>query len=77
LYAGGSTDLLESAWPQVASHLLLRHGALATLAERRILGFVPNGGVVLRSPRAKMFRSGNVSADAIDYLYSELTLLEW
>jgi hypothetical protein len=77
LYVGGNTGLLRSAWPQVASHLLVRQGALATLAERRILGFVPRLGVDLSTPRAKMFRSASVPAEAIDYLYSELTLLEW
>ena len=77
LYVGGSRDLLRSAWPQVASHLLVRQGALATLAERRVLGFTPPFGVDLGSPRGKMFRSTNVAKDAIDYLYSELTLLEW
>lgn len=77
LYVGGNTGLLRSAWPQVASHLLVRQGALATLAERRILGFVPRLGVDMSTPRAKMFRSTSVPAEAIDYLYSELTLLEW
>lgn len=77
LYVGGSSELLRSAWPQVASHLLMRHGALATLAERRMLGFAPVLGLDLNAPRAKMFRSKSLSADDIDYLYSELTLLEW
>ena len=77
LYVGGSTDLLRSAWPQIASHLLLRQGALATLAERRVLGFIPTRGLDLRNPRAKMFIGKNLSADTIDYLYSELSLLEW
>lgn len=77
LYVGGIRDLLRSAWPQVGSHLLLRHGALATLAERRVLGFTPALGLELGAPRAKMLRSKNVPAETIDYLYSELTLLEW
>lgn len=77
LYVGGSRELLRSAWPQVASHLLLRHGALATLGERRVLGFVPGLGIDLGTPRAKMFRSQTLPAGAIDYLYSELALLEW
>lgn len=77
LYVGGSRELLRSAWPQVGSHLLVRHGALATLAERRVLGFLPAFGVDLETPRVKMFRSSTVPANAIDYLYSELTLLEW
>ena len=77
LYAGGSRDLLRSAWPQIGSHLLTRHAALATLAEGRVLGFWPSPSLNLSQPRAKMFRSGSVPADAIDYLYSELTLLNW
>ncbi|TFD79474.1 hypothetical protein E3T48_05730 [Cryobacterium fucosi] len=77
LYVGGSRELLRSAWPQVGSHLLFRHAALATLAERRVLGFVPTLGFDLTAPRAKMLRSRNVRAEAVDYLYSELTLLEW
>lgn len=77
LYVGGSRDLLRSAWPQVGSHLLVRHATLATLAERRVLGFIPTLGFDLRAPRAKMLRSKNVPAEAVDYLYSELTLLEW
>ncbi|TFD76542.1 hypothetical protein E3T53_13540 [Cryobacterium psychrophilum] len=77
LYVGGSQDLLRAAWPQISSHLLLRHAALATLAERRVLGFSPTLGFDLAAPRAKMLRSKNVRAEAVDYLYSELTLLEW
>ncbi|QYF72841.1 hypothetical protein [Cryobacterium sp. PAMC25264] len=77
LYVGGSRELLRSAWPQVGSHLLLRHGALATLGERRVLGFVPALGMDLGTPRAKMFRSQTLAATTIDYLYSELTLLDW
>jgi hypothetical protein len=77
LYVGGSRALLRAAWPQVGSHLLRRHAALATLAEGRVLGFRPALGIDLTAPRAKMVRSTSVPADSIDYLYSELTLLEW
>ena len=77
LFVGGSRDLIKSAWPQIASHLLLRHAALATLAERRVLGFSPSLGFDLSTPRAKMLRSKNVDSEEIDYLYSELTLIEW
>ncbi|TQL40462.1 hypothetical protein FB562_2607 [Homoserinimonas aerilata] len=76
LYLGGSAALLATAWPQIASRLLLG-GAVATLAEHRVLGRVPALGVTLKAPRAKMFRSAEVTAQGIDYLYSELTLLEW
>lgn len=77
LYVGGSRELLRSAWPQVGSHLLFRHAALVTLAERRVLGFRPSLGFDLAAPRAKMLRSKTVRAESVDYLYSELTLLEW
>jgi hypothetical protein len=76
LYVGGDAAVLEAAWPIVASHLLGR-GLVATLAERRVLGFVPAGpGRELAMPRTKMYR-GAVGAEAVDYLYSELTLLQW
>jgi hypothetical protein len=77
LYVGGNRELLRSAWPQVSSHLLLHHGALATLGEGRVLGFLPAVGIDLNQPRTKMFRSKTVPATAIHYLYSELALLEW
>lgn len=75
LYAGGDRDLLESAWPSVSAHLL-RRGLLATLAERRILGFAKGVGVELSHPRPKMVR-GDVGADDLDDLYSELALVQW
>ncbi|WP_208322595.1 MULTISPECIES: hypothetical protein [unclassified Salinibacterium] len=77
LYVGGSRDVLRSAWREVGSHLLVKQGMLATLAEHRVLGFVPSLGVDLRTPRAKMFRSRDLPAASVDYLYSELTLLQW
>lgn len=77
LYVGGDPALLESSWASVRSHLLGR-GFLATLAERRILGFSPGGpGRELARPRMKMYRDAAGDEHAIDYLYSELTLLEW
>ncbi len=77
LHVGGDRSLVERAWPTIASELLLRHRAPATLAEHRILGFDPRPSVPLSAPRPKMFRSTRLHADDIDYLYSELTLLEW
>lgn len=77
LHVGGDRSLVERAWPTIASELLLRHRAPATLAEHRILGFDPQPSVPLSAPRPKMFRSTRLHADDIDYLYSELTLLEW
>lgn len=77
LYVGGDRDILRRAWPWVGSHLLTRHGLPATLAERRILGFTPKPGVDLKHPRPKMFRGSRLETGQVDYLYSELSLLEW
>lgn len=77
LYVGGSRELLRRAWPQIGSHLLLRHAELATLAERRLLGFAPALGIDVGAHRSKMIRSQTVPAETVDYLYSELTLLQW
>ena len=55
----------------------LGRGLAVTLAERRVLGFSPGGpGRELARPRVKMYRGG-VGAEDVDYLYSELTLLQW
>ena len=59
------------------SHLLTSHGVLAMLAELRVVGHRPPLSRMLRSPRRKMFRSADLTARDIDYLYSELTCLSW
>jgi hypothetical protein len=62
----------------VASHLLIRHGIAATLLEHRVVGFRPRFAAIhLRTPRAKMYRSGHLEANQIDYLYSELVSVPW
>lgn len=76
LHRAGDADLLRSAWPQVAAHLL-RRGFLLTLAERRVLGFVPGIGRDLRAPRPKMVKGPHLDEATTDYLYSELVLLDW
>jgi hypothetical protein len=58
-------------------HLLLRHGALATLAELRIAGPRPRLSVMLRSPRPKMYRSASLEPGQVDDLYSELACVPW
>jgi hypothetical protein len=77
LYAGGSRTLLEAEWGAVRAHLLVRHGLPFTLAESRILGFANGVGRRLAAPRPRMVRGDSPSADSIDYLYSELALVEW
>lgn len=77
LYASGDQRLLADAWGQVRAHLL-RRGLAFTLAERRILGLAHGIGVELARPRPKMVRGGDPADDAtLDYLYSELALLDW
>lgn len=62
----------------LGSHMLARHGAAATLVERRLLdGAAPPGSFALGMSRPKMFRSSTLRPDQVDYLYSELTCLEW
>jgi hypothetical protein len=61
----------------VFRHLLLRHGAPATLVELRVTGAAPRRGRLLSSARPKMFRSATLKAEDIDYLYSELTCVAW
>ena len=58
-------------------HLLLRHGVLVTLAERRVVGSRPPRSIMLPRARPKMFRSDRLKPDQIDYLYSELTCVAW
>lgn len=73
----GNKDLFRRMIRPFGSHLLRHHGALATLLERHVVGEHPPGSILLSSTRPKMYRSDSLTADQIDYLYSELTCLEW
>jgi hypothetical protein len=70
-------QLFSESIPELSRHLLLRHGVLCALAELRVIGTRPPRSVRLKKPRPKMFRSTRLGADAIDYLYSELTCVAW
>jgi hypothetical protein len=62
----------------IGAHLLLHHRAVAMLAERRVTGRLPvRPTFTLASPRRKMFLSSTMSADQVDYFYSELMCLSW
>ena len=77
LHVLGKPGVLEDAWAQVC-WFLLRRGFLMTLAESRVLRFSPAGpGRELKRPRPKMYKGDGLRESEIDYLYSELTLLEW
>ena len=69
-------ELLPRAWNRLSRHLLSQ-GALATLVEERVTGWVPSRGVAVARPRPKMFRSDTLGAADVDYLYSELTCVSW
>jgi hypothetical protein len=73
----GNRKLFDEVWRHVFRHMLLRHHVPFTLAERRIVGQEPGPGVVLKSPRPKMYRSSRLGDQQIDYLYSELTCVAW
>jgi hypothetical protein len=73
----GNKPLFQRMVRPLGSHLLLRHGAFATLLESRVVGGAPQGAIRLSRARPKMFKSETLTADQIDYLYSELTCLEW
>jgi hypothetical protein len=75
LYASNPT-LLRRGWPALSRHLL-RHGALATLAELRVVGARPPLSLLVAAPRRKMFRSRTLAPDDIDNLYSELVSVAW
>lgn len=70
-------DLFRRMGRRLARHLLLRHGALASLAEVRVVGHRPRPSVLLAAHRRKMFRSERLRPDQVDYLYSELTCVAW
>lgn len=75
LYAS-NPELLRRALPDLRSYLIRRERLVATLAEIRLVGR-PNGAVDLPDTRRKMFRSEHLTADQLDYLYSELTCVPW
>jgi hypothetical protein len=70
-------ELFTAMRRRFQSHLLVRHRVLAMLAEIRVIGHRPPLSRPLSNPRRKMFRSAELSAHDIDYLYSELTCLSW
>ena len=76
LYVGNKA-LFRSTAKHIFRHLLVRHGILATLAELRVVGDRPKPSIMLKSPRPKMYRSGDLRPDHVDYLYSELTCVGW
>ena len=76
LYVGNKT-LYSAATRHIGSHLLLRHRVPVTLVERRVVDARPWLAHTLAKPRPKMYKSQELTATDIDYLYSELTCVPW
>jgi hypothetical protein len=72
-----NVELFRRMLRRVCRHMLLHHGAAATLAEHRIIGYRPRFGFTVASPRRKMFRSASLEPAQIDDLYSELVCVAW
>ncbi len=70
-------ELFRELGRPFARRLLIRHGAVATLAERRIVGRPPRVSLEVRPPRRKMFRSPDLEPAQVDDLYSELVCVQW
>lgn len=70
-------DVLARAGHAPYRHLLLRHRALVTLAERRVAGRPPRLSRAQAAPRPRMVRSTRLAPRSVDYLYSELTCVPW
>ena len=68
-------DLFARSMRAVGAHLLLRHGALLTLIESRLLPERPKLSAQWRPKQSKAFRTANLGEADVDYLYSELVLL--
>jgi hypothetical protein len=62
---------------RVVYRSLLAEGAVATLAELRVVGTRPALSRMLASPRPKMFLGKAMEDDDIDYMYSELACVAW
>ena len=77
LYVGGDRATLVDAWGMVRAHLLFHHRLLFTLAEHRLLGPIGGLGRELRNPRPKMVRGAGIEDASVDYMYSELALVDW
>jgi hypothetical protein len=72
-----NAELFRRMVRPLCRHMVLHHGAAATLAEHRITGYRPRFGFTLSSPRRKMVRTTSLEPTQIDDLYSELVCVAW
>lgn len=73
----GNPELFKTTSGYFFRHLLTHYRIPFTLVETRMVRHRPPCSVMLPSPRPKMYRSGRLRGDQIDYLYSELTCVPW
>lgn len=73
----GDQELFHALLRPFCGSLLARHGALALLAELRVVGARPRGSTPVRRPRPKMIHSATLAERDVDYFYSELVSLSW
>ena len=66
-------SLLRRASTSLGRHLLVHHGALATLVEIRVAGDRIRPSLLLPKAKRRMYKSATLGPDKIDYLYSEIT----
>jgi hypothetical protein len=70
-------DVLHEDFGAFSRFVLVRHRAVATLSELRVVGRQPPLSHLIAHPRPKMYKSDALTDDDVDYLYSELECLEW
>ena len=70
-------ELFHEHFGAFSRFVLVKHRAVATLAELRVVKRRPPLSRLVARPRPKMFRSDVLTAADVDYLYSELECLEW
>ncbi|MFV0458014.1 MAG: hypothetical protein ACK5MT_04465 [Actinomycetales bacterium] len=76
LYAS-DPELFHAGLAAVSTGILVRHRLPFMLIEPRVTGAAPRFGWRVSTPRPRMFRSDQLGADDIDYLYSELVCVPW
>ncbi|MGQ0779030.1 MAG: hypothetical protein ACT4NY_32225 [Pseudonocardiales bacterium] len=70
-------ELFHTMLRPLSGYLLLRHRALAMLAELRVVQSQPARSLILTSQRRKMYLSPTLASGDIDYFYSELVSVAW
>jgi hypothetical protein len=70
-------ELFRDMVRPLARYLLLHRHRLAMLAELRVVGQRLPLSILIAGHPQKMLRSSHLESDQIDYLYSELTCLQW